>query len=114
MYKKDTSHTLYNQPHINSHFLEEDGLRVGVLHVLLAHGRSGAEEVDSQVGVVALHRLGDVLDGGDVERSGDAVHRQDDGLVLLVCRRTRTGQWGGKSVDAGEGCQQGERMDTRL
>ena len=79
----------------HSHFLEEDGLRVGVLHVLLAHGGAGAEEVDAQVGVVALHRLRDVLHGGDVERRRNAVHGQDDGLVLLVCEangETRDGR----------------------
>ena len=83
-----------------SHFLEEDGLWVGVLHVLLAHGRSGAEEVDPEVGVVALHRLRDVLHGGDVERRRNAVHRQDDGLVLLVCSGERSVR---RVVDRGRG-----------
>ena len=49
-----------------------------------AHCGSGVEEVDSEVGVVALDRLRDVLDDRDVERNGDAEDGQNDRLVFLV------------------------------
>jgi hypothetical protein len=42
------------------------------------------KKVDSEVGVVALNRLGHVLDDADVEGHRHAEDRQDDGLVLLV------------------------------
>ena len=42
-------------------------------------------EVDSEVSVIALHRLRDVLDDCDVERDRNSENRQNNRLVFFVC-----------------------------
>lgn len=70
----------------NLQFFDESGFRVRCIisAAISAHGSTGVEEVDSEVGVVALHGLGDVLDDGDVEGDGDTEDGDDDGFVFLV------------------------------
>ena len=52
--------------------------------VLADVGGARVVEIDTQVGVVSLHRGRDVLDHGDVEGDRDPKHREDDRLVFGV------------------------------
>lgn len=67
-------------------FFHESRVRVRgkICAALLAHGRARVEEVDAEVGVVALDGLRDVLDDRDVEGDRNAEDRDDDRLVLFV------------------------------
>lgn len=72
--------------------------QVGVVsfyrHTDVLHGEEGKEtsadekrekqEIKKKVFNQQLERTSAYLDGGDVERRGDAEHGHDDGLVLLV------------------------------
>lgn len=61
--------------------------RVGVFErrvLLLSRDLAGRVEVDSEVRVLALFRLGRVLDRVNVERSGKAVDGEDDRLSRIV------------------------------
>jgi hypothetical protein len=76
-------------PHL--HFLEER--RVWVCESscgrLLPDCRSRVEEVDPEVGVVALYGLRDVLHGRNVERDGHAEDGHDDSLIFAVCDKNK-------------------------
>lgn len=70
---------------MNLHLLQECGVGIVKLGgVFGAEGGARVEEVDTEVGVVSLHRLRDVLHRRYVERRGRAKHRQHYGLVLPV------------------------------
>ena len=70
----------------DSQFFNEAGLRVGrvTTSAVAPDGGSGMEEVDPEVGVVALHRLRHVLDHADVERNRNAEDRKNDRLVFFI------------------------------
>jgi hypothetical protein len=45
------------------------------------------EEIDTEVRVVALHRLRNVLDDRDVKGNGDSEDGKNYRLVLFVCNK---------------------------
>jgi hypothetical protein len=74
---------------LNSQFFNETGVRVGRItsSTISAHSCARVEKVYSQVSVIALDSLRNVLDDGDVKRNGDSKDWQNDGLVFFVCNK---------------------------
>lgn len=68
----------------HSHLLQEHSIRVGEGTVTLANVGARVEEVDTEVRVVSLYALGNVLDHGDVEWYWQPIDWQDHSFIFSV------------------------------
>lgn len=66
------------------HLFQKHSIRVGEGTISLANVGTRVEEVDTEVRIISLHTLRDILDHGDMEGYWQPVDWEDHSLVFSV------------------------------